>query len=202
MYPPSEDSHLLAKEVTIILKKIKNKQIKILDTKKIFLKSDFRGDQESKNNRNFRILDMGTGSGIQALTCRNLGFDNIVCADIDTQAINQAKNLGFKSIKSNLFSKIKTKFDLIIFNPPYLPQDKYDKEKDTSGGKLGDETILRFLKNVKNHLNNQGKILLLISSLTLRKRINSLIKKLNFKIKVLSSQNLFFEKLEVWLIWA
>ncbi|MCX6748846.1 MAG: methyltransferase [Candidatus Pacearchaeota archaeon] len=174
MYQPREDSFLLASGVKKFLKKEKNKDIK--------------------------ILDMGTGSAIQALTAREQGFDNIVCADINQEAVNQARKLGFKSIKTNLFSRVKDKFDLIMFNPPYLPEDKYDKQKDTTGGKLGDETILAFFKQASSHLTKDGKILLLVSSLTPQTRILKLLEKSNLKKKLLARQKLFFEHLEIFQI--
>src|SRR3989344_962257 len=127
MYCPSEDSYLLSK------------------TLKKYLKD---------KNRAIRILDMGSGSGIQAETCRELGFKNIIVADIDKEAVRHLRKKGFKAVYSDLFSNInkKSKFNLIIFNPPYLPQDEYDKEKDATGGKKGYETILKFLKQAKFHL--------------------------------------------------
>jgi len=171
MYPPKEDSFFLSEELKKHLKS-KNKKIK--------------------------ILDMGTGSGIQAETCFGLGFKNILCCDIDRESITHAKKLGFKAIKSNLFNSIKTRFDLIIFNPPYLPEHKYDREKDTTGGKSGDETILRFLKQAKKHLNKNGEILLLISSLTPTDRIAEELEKYNHKI--IAEKNIFFEKLKILLL--
>jgi len=171
MYPPAEDSFLLS------------------DSIKKYLIS---------KNKSINILDMGTGSGIQAETCKNLGFNNILAADIDEQVLKFLKNkINIKTIKSNLFSKIKEKFDLIMFNPPYLPEDKHDKEKDTSGGKKGDETIISFLNQAKSHLTKDGEILLLLSSLTPRKEINKITKKY-YKKKKIADKKLFFENLEVW----
>ena len=142
---------------------------------------------------------MGSGSGIQAQTCKKLGFNNILTADISREAVKHLKQQGFKSIKSNLFSKInkktkKNKFDLIIFNPPYLPEDKYDKEKDTTAGKKGYEVIIKFLKQAKQHLNNHGRIFLLISSLTLKSRIKK------FKPKLVAKKRIFFEDLLIYKI--
>ena len=131
--------------------------------------------KELESNKNLTFLDMGCGSCIQAKTAKKLGIKNIMCVDIDKDAIKQAKKSGFKAINSNLFKKVKGKFDIIVFNPPYLPQHKYDKQKDTSGGKLGDETILAFLHQAKKHLNQNGKIFLLFSSLTPKTRINKII---------------------------
>jgi release factor glutamine methyltransferase len=93
---------------------------------------------------------------------------------------------------------------LIIFNPPYLPDDNpYNsdyKEKLNNlkialiGGKNGGELINKFLKQAKNHMNQNGGIFLLSSSLT--KRINWN----NWKKKLIAKKKLFFEELYVWEI--
>ena len=59
------------------------------------------------------------------------------------------------------------------------------------------ETIINFLNQSKDHLNKNGEILLLISSLTSRKEINKKIKKYYKKTKI-ADKKLFFETLEVW----
>lgn len=173
MYQPSQDSYFLSEQL------------------KKFLK---------EQNKKIKILDMGSGSGIQAIICLNLGFKNIICADIDKESLDYLKRQKLRIIKSNLFEKIPARFDLIIFNPPYLPENKFDKQKDTTGGKKGDETILAFLTQAKSHLKKQGKILLLISSLTPRSRINKLLEKLKYNKKTLATRRIFFEVLEIWLI--
>ncbi len=169
-YKPAEDSHLLAQTIK---KHIKNKNIK--------------------------VLDMGTGSGIQSENLINLGIkkQNITASDINPQALKKAKALGVKTIKSNLFEKIPQKFDFIIFNPPYLPKHKYDFACDTNGGKKGDEIIIKFIKQLPKHLEKNGKALLLTSSLTPKRWKNFLDK---MKIKKLNEKKLFFEKLFVWEI--
>ena len=111
LYKPREDSFLLAEEIRKYISSLKDKNIK--------------------------VLDLGTGSGIQAETCMQAGIpkQNIITSDINKDAIKNLKTKGFASIHSNLFSNIKRKFDLIIFNPPYLPESKYDKAKDTTDRK-------------------------------------------------------------------
>jgi release factor glutamine methyltransferase len=158
-------------------------------------------DYLKDKDKNIKILDMGSGSGIQAQTCKNLGFKHILCADISQEAVNQLKKQGFRAVKTYLFLDInpKTKFDLIIFNPPYLPEHKYDKEKDTTGGKKGYETIIDFLEQAKSHLNKDASILLLFSSLSQpRIIINKAKDYLGYNMKLLSSKNLFFEELFVY----
>ena len=89
--------------------------------------------KEVKNSDNkIKILDMGSGSGIQAQTCIDLGVPpkNITLVDINPNSIKFLKEKFPLSniILSDLFSNLKNeKFDLIIFNPPYLPNNKFDK---------------------------------------------------------------------------
>ncbi len=167
IYHPAEDSYLL-KQVLGEFNDIKNK----------------------------KILDMGSGSGIQAENLLKLGIlsENLTLADIDLDSIKLLKKKfpKLEIIRSDLFEKIKGKFDLIIFNPPYLPGDKFDNKKDTTGGKKGSEIINRFLNQAHKYLNVNGKILILTSSLTKG------IKWGNYKKKLLAKKNIFFEELYVW----
>ncbi|MDO8528815.1 MAG: methyltransferase [Nanoarchaeota archaeon] len=148
----------------------------------------------SNEKSEIKVLEIGCGSGIQLETIKKAGIkkQNIFSCDINSQAVKHCKKLGFNSIKSNLFEKIKGKFDIITFNPPYLPENKFDKEKDTTGGKTGSEIINKFLKQSKSHLTKNGKIVLLVSSHT---------KKINlgkYKKRLLGKKKLFFEELRVW----
>lgn len=148
-----------------------------------------------------KVLDMGAGSGIQALAALKSEAKEVVASDIEKEAVEYCKSLGINTINSNLFEKIKEKFDLIIFNPPYLPKNyKEDKENAIalSGGKRGDEIIIKFLKEAKKHLNKNGKILIIVSSLTPRRKIISLLNKLKMTNNVLEKQSFFMETLECW----
>jgi len=172
IYSPKEDSYLLAEQVKICAK-------------------------------NKSVLDIGTGSGILARTAKDAEAKSVSASDINSEAVNEAKKSGIKAVKSDLFKKVTGKFDLIVFNPPYLPKDKReDKEsaQATTGGNKGDEIILRFLKQAAKHLNKDGIILLLVSSLTPMKRINALIKKLSLQNTMMASKKLFFEELFVYKI--
>lgn len=160
-------------------------------------------EQVKKYSKEKSFLDMGAANGIQSLSALKAGAKSILAVDIQLEVTKFLKNKGISTIQSDIFSNIKEnqKFDLIAFNPPYLPKDKKeDKESSiiTSGGKKGDEIILRFLKQAPKHLNKNGKILTVISSLTPRHRIEILLRKLNLRKNILSQQDLFMEKLEVW----
>ena len=173
IYSPEEDSYLLSE----VLKK----QIPKLLAK----------------NKNAKFLEIGCGSGIQLQTAFDSGIkkENISSCDINSEAVRHCKNLGFNCIKSNLFQKIKGKFDLIIFNPPYLPSDSREPKNSrvaTTGGKKGSEIINKFLKQSKKHLAKNGRIFIVASSLT--KGINFL----GFKKKIIAKKKIFFEELRIF----
>lgn len=159
--------------------------------------------QVKKYSKEKKVLDMGSGSGILAKTAKEAGAKSVIALDIDEKSVNYLKSQNLEAVKSNLFSNAKGKFDLIIFNPPYLPLDSredLESQRVTTGGKRGDEIILRFLKKAEEHLEDRGIILLLLSSLTPREKINKLLKSRYLSCRVVASKKLFFEKLEVWVI--
>lgn len=175
IYEPAEDSYLMSEALISEIPKL------------------------LKQNPDLRFLEIGAGSGINLKTAEKAGIKikNIWGADINVNAINQCSNLGFNIVKSDLFKNINGRFDLVVFNPPYLPLDKKepkDSRISTTGGKRGNEVIIRFLKQAKEHLNDNGKIFIITSSLS--SDIN--FRKLGYSAKVIADKKIFFEKLFLW----
>jgi len=115
-----------------------------------------------------KVLDMGTGSGIQAKAALENTKD-VLAVDVNPECVEHVKKQGMQTRQSNLFSQVSETFDWIIFNPPYLPEDLEEPEDSrlaTTGGEEGNEILLEFLREAKKHLNPEGKILIVISSLT------------------------------------
>jgi len=84
------------------------------------------------------ILDLGCGSGCIALALANaFSYATVIGVDIHLNAIrlseknknhNEIKNAIF--IKSDLYNELdqyKSTIDLIVSNPPYIPQEEFDK---------------------------------------------------------------------------
>ena len=145
-----------------------------------------------------KVLDVGTGSGIQALAALE-NTKEVLAVDISEEVVEYCKKKNINVIQSDLFEKIEGKFDWIIFNPPYLPEDPREPEDSklaTTGGKKGDEILKRFLVDAKDYLNENGKILVLISSLT--GKAEDLFK--DYSWKLLERENLFMEDIEVYLL--
>lgn len=159
------------------------------------------------------ILDLGTGTGIVAifLELLNLFPSQIYASDILKNAIkcaliNEKRNNIEKKIKfihSDLFTSfpnhLKNKFDIIIFNPPYLPSiegiEKKSIDHTWDGGGDGLRILSQFFSQVKDYLNLQNKcyIYYICSSKTNLEKLYKLIEEKGFKNNVLTSQHIFFE---------
>jgi len=151
------------------------------------------------------VLDMGTGSGIQAEAAASLKkVKKVLAVDKSRHALNYCKehlkSRKIKLLKSDLFLKIpKKNFDTIIFNPPYLPTDKVN-DIALDGGKKGYELLEQFLEKVSDYLKPKGVLLIIFSSLTGREKIDEILR-LNFlDFKLLNTAHFFYEKLYTYKI--
>lgn len=161
---------------------------------------------------NGRILEVGCGCGIVSLECAFSNQKNIVeGVDINRKAVALAKeNAKENKIKnarfyySNLFSKVKGKFDWIVFNPPYLPTAKEEKIRGKinlafDGGRSGLEIIEKFARGALRHLKKNGGLLVIASSLAAEGNgIEEAVRMLNkngFKVDVIEEQSFFFERI-------
>ena len=124
------------------------------------------------------ILDIGTGSGNIAITLgKEIKNSSLIATDISEKSIKIAKKNAarykvenkIKFIKTDLFPKKNIKFDIIVSNPPYIPEREIENlENDVkkepyialNGGKSGMKYIKKILKNSGKYLSNNGFLLL------------------------------------------
>jgi release factor glutamine methyltransferase len=145
-----------------------------------------------------KVLDLGTGSGIQGITAALKGC-KVTFSDINPIALKCARNnaklngVGGDFIRSDLFSELDSKFNTIIFNPPYLESKEF-RDIALDGGKKGRELIDRFLKGYKKYLLKDHLVLLLESSIN---GYRSDVRKL--KAEIVGKGHYFFEDLVVLL---
>ena len=132
-----------------------------------------------------KVLEIGCGSGILSIACASRGAE-VTAVDINENALDATERLAVlkgvqdkvKLVESDLFDKINEKFDLILFNPPYVPSSEIDKKlkgnRAWAGGKKGKKVIEKFLKEFEDHLKKKSVCLLLVSSLNeLKKELES-----------------------------
>lgn len=114
-------------------------------------------------------LDMGCGAGVIAIALKKAGVSEVWAADYHQPAVDCAKenakrhkNYGEITILlSDLFEDIEKgkRFDLIVFNHPYAPQNS-SKRRYSKDGRGGREVIGEFFKQALEHLGSEGKILM------------------------------------------
>ncbi|MFW5952999.1 MAG: HemK2/MTQ2 family protein methyltransferase [Candidatus Natronoplasma sp.] len=148
-----------------------------------------------------QILEIGCGSGAISLHCSAQGC-YVLSVDKDERAIKNTKmnaeknDLDTAVKKSHLFSTItEDDWDVIIFNPPYLPRDETPVQDDRwDGGERGDEIVVRFLKEAEDYLKIDGKLYTCYSSLSPKERIEEVIEK-RYEIVSVEKRQFFFETL-------
>lgn len=164
-----------------------------------------------------RVLEIGTGSGIVSIACaKKKEVVEVVATDISPSALSCAKGNAKKNgakirfFLGDLFAALPKgigKFDLIIFNPPYLPTGADEKvhgrlNDALDGGKEGIEVPLRFLKGAKKFLAKNGTVLMVASTEQNLKKMMAGASKCGFSVEVAATHNLFFEQLQVWKMQA
>lgn len=151
------------------------------------------------------VLEIGTGTGIVAMYASKI-TDKITVTDINFDAVELAehnfKKNGIENIEilfGNLFEPLKNrKFDVILFNTPYLPTENGDVIDDNlnyafDGGLNGRKVIDKFLDEVKNHLNEKGIVQIIQSSLSGNEETLKKLDELGFISEIAASEHYFFE---------
>ncbi len=138
VYPPSEDTRLLLEAIDL---------------------------QDASS-----FLEVGTGTGFVALhaavECE------VIATDINPHAValsrlNATSNhLSLEIVRTDVVDGLRGPFDVIAFNPPYLPDAKAEAwiDRAWSGGPDGNAVILQFLNQVSPILAVEGTVYLLLSS--------------------------------------
>ena len=149
-----------------------------------------------------KVLEVGCGSGIISAVIKNNTQAKITGIDINPHAAKCTKDNGVDVIRGNLLSCIKGKFDIIIFNPPYLPTNDEERTSDwinvaLDGGNDGRKIINLFLEEASGHLVENGQILMLVSSFTGIEDVKSKMISLGYYVEEKIKERYMFEELLV-----
>jgi release factor glutamine methyltransferase len=162
------------------------------------------------------VLELGTGCGLIALECAHKGAQ-VLCTDVNPFAVQLTRHnidrnrhllKGDVQIRQgDLFTVLeKTElFNVIIFNPPYLPTKKKEKvggwfDIATDGGRDGLKLTKRFLKGLHNHLLRRGAAYFIFSSLSKRSTLEQYLKKEQLTASIVARHMSDDEELDVYRV--
>lgn len=162
---------------------------------------------EREVRRGDRVLEMGTGTGLLAILAAKRA-ERVLAVDVNDYAVACARRnamanhaLNVEVRKSDLFAGVRGRFDLILFNPPYLPGEEQEPKDELSqawdGGKDGRRVIDRFIRECREYLRQGGRVLMVQSSLSDLEKTREMFLSQGFKVSVVAEKGFFFERLYV-----
>jgi release factor glutamine methyltransferase len=171
----------------------------------------------SNEQRTIKVLDIFAGSGcIGIAILKNIRKSCVDFIDIDENAIEQIEiNLKlnkispkrYRIIKSDVFEKVKGKYDFIFANPPYVAKERLEEVQESVkklepkiswyGGRGGLKYLKKFFKEAKYHLKENGIIFMEIDPFQ-KEEVEKILKKGYKKFKFYKDQ---FKKIRWVKIW-
>jgi len=155
------------------------------------------------------VIEIASGRGIISVELAPK-VRRLIAADINPHAILATKaraeergaSQRIELVRADLFRGISGVFDLVLFNPPYLPTQPEERSGNwidyaLDGGMSGRETVDRFLKDLSGHLKPGGRALLLISSQTGLREVQDTASAMGLTSVVVATERCFFEQLHV-----
>ncbi len=166
-----------------------------------------------KPTKHDTILEIGTGCGIIALHCAQHG-SNVLATDINPYALQLTKlniSQNHNQIKGTIqlargnlldYIRLTTRFNIIIFNPPYLPTTKKETVPGWinyayDGGPSGTKTIETFLHQAPQHLEKKGICYFVGSSLQNQKYLHPTIQTTDITHTLITEQQIGDEYIQI-----
>lgn len=132
----------------------------------------------AKSN-NPRFLELGVGSGcISVSILHSIPGASAIAVDVSREALEIARRNATKNgvsgrlelIHSDLFADVRESFEVIVSNPPYVPDGDIDAlqaevrdfepYKALAGGSDGLDTVRRIIRDAAKYLNPGGSLIL------------------------------------------
>ena len=161
-------------------------------------------------NQNDVVLDVGTGCGILGILAAKKA-KKVVAIDVSPHAVSCAQtNAKLNGVADkldirlgNLFEPVEgnEKFNVIVFNAPYLPSERSEQktwiERSWAGGPSGRELVDQFISQAPCYLTEKGKIVLVQSTLS---NVDETVQKLEeegLKTMIIAKKKVAFETIVV-----
>lgn len=147
-----------------------------------------------------RFLEVGTGTGLVAIHAARAAR-LAVATDANPDAVRLARRNAAANrvplivVRCDLMAPIRGPFDVVAFNPPYLPGWPMDElDRAWSGGAEGSEAAVRFLADLPRILAPEGRGYLVLSRANRTAR-NAAAR--SFEVRLVAGKDLWSERLEV-----
>ncbi|MBN1253199.1 MAG: methyltransferase [Bacteroidales bacterium] len=149
--------------------------------------------------KNLSFLEIGTGTGVLACLAILKGASKVVATDINPKAIQntllnqQLLGITFPVRKGNAFEPIKKNelFDMIFWNHPFGFTEEKMLVKDMLNTSVFDykyNSLKQFLRFGKEHLTEQGKLLLGSSNVAKINYIKQIAKEEGYKLILMDKE--------------
>ena len=144
------------------------------------------------------VLEMGCGSGIIAVELASRG-NTVTAVDINPGAVEatlrRAAEMGVevRGTVSDLFSAVGGRYDVIVFNPPYL-RCPPGEDRAVCGGER-DDIIHAFLREAWKYLAPGGRVYLLLSSMN---DVESMMRAHPYRWRPLAERKMAFHTLTAY----
>jgi len=132
--------------------------------------------QKTKKEESLKVLDLFSGTGcIGVSILKNLPKSFVVFGDIEKAALlqiktnlklNRIQNNRFQLLETDVFSKVRGKYDVIFANPPYVARERWSELQDSvkkeepriawDGGTRGMTLFKKFLPVFSKYLKKEG----------------------------------------------
>jgi release factor glutamine methyltransferase len=144
-------------------------------------------------------LEIGVGNGGN-LRAAQKKFHIVTGTDIASVAYAKKSNPSSELVLADRASCFRpSTFDVVAFNPPYLPTNEI-VDKTVDGGEGGIEVPIRFLESAIGVMKNSGRVLVLLSSESKLDCFLNYCERHSLAVNKLCENKLFFETLFVFEI--
>jgi len=141
-------------------------------------------------------LEIGAGN-CGNLIVLALGFETAVGTDTVMPGMTDWRGSGADFLMADGASCLRSSsFDLVTFNPPYLPAEVAD-DPSTEGG-VSLEVPMRFLQDALRAVKPTGKIVMLLNDQAVIEEFEAECSRHAFKLAKVATKHLFFEDLSVY----
>jgi len=168
--------------------------------------SELLAEAVSNHSKVGRACEVGPGSGYVTVALSRIA-DLVVAIDISMDAARLTReNLvrsgsdNFEVVCGDLLTAVGIRFDLICFNPPYLPEDPGEDplSRSWAGGPTGREVLTRFIEGLADRLAEGGEAFVVVSSLMGPDELGAIVRDTGLEHEIVSNQRLDFEELAIW----